>query len=320
MKRGKFIISMIAIIALFFLPACSSKTLTNEKEEGKILVYTTVYPLQDFTEKIGGEFVQVETVYPPGVDEHTYEPSQKDMISLSNSDLFLYIGYGLEPFAEKAHGILEKEGVKVYAIGEGLVQEDHHDGDHRNDEENDHDHDGHHHGSINPHFWLDPIYAKEMAKRIMETLTELMPENEAYFKENYLQLEGKFDEINASFEEVASRSQLKTFLVSHAAYDYWAERYGLTQLSISGMSTSQEPSQRELANIVDKVKKSGIKHILVEQNVNNQLAEVIAKEAKITKLSIHNLSVLTDEDIKKQEDYFSLMDKNIETLEKALNP
>ena len=64
-----------------------------------LLVYTSIYALADFTEKIGGEFVEVESIYPPNADAHTYEPTSKDMVNIAESDIFIYSGVGMEPFA-----------------------------------------------------------------------------------------------------------------------------------------------------------------------------------------------------------------------------
>ena len=90
----------------------------------QLTVYTTVYPLQYFTESIGGNVVQVETVYPPGSDEHTFDPSQKDMMKLADSDLFIYVGLGLEGFVEKAKSTLENEKVTLLAAGEHIHLEE----------------------------------------------------------------------------------------------------------------------------------------------------------------------------------------------------
>ena len=92
----------------------------NVQSDRQLTVYTTVYPLQYFTEVIGGNFVQVKTIYPPGSDEHTFEPSQKDMMKLADSDLFIYVGLGLEGFVEKAKSTLKNEKVTLLAAGEHI--------------------------------------------------------------------------------------------------------------------------------------------------------------------------------------------------------
>lgn len=107
--------------------------------------------------------------------------------------------------------------------------------------------------------------------------------------------------------------------MSHAAFGYIAGNYGLTQIPVAGLNSQSEPSQKELAEIVALAKKHQIKYILFEQNVSSKLASVIQQEIGAESLILHNLSVLTEDDIKNNEDYFTLMEKNLKTLEKALN-
>lgn len=78
-----------------------------QKDADTINVYTTVYPLSYFAERIGGEYVNVTSIYPPGTNEHTFEPTQKDMMALADADLFFYIGLGLEGFVENAKNTLK---------------------------------------------------------------------------------------------------------------------------------------------------------------------------------------------------------------------
>src|SRR5690606_24417976 len=99
----KNIILLLLIFSLtIYLVGCSKSEKKPENKGDKATVYTTVYPLQYFTERIGGEYVDVKSIYPAGADEHSFDPSQKDMIALSDADLFFYIGLGLEGFVNKA--------------------------------------------------------------------------------------------------------------------------------------------------------------------------------------------------------------------------
>ncbi|WP_071393762.1 metal ABC transporter solute-binding protein, Zn/Mn family [Bacillus tuaregi] len=321
----KWILSLTAILTVsLFLAGCGDKQAeTGNTDDNKPLTaYTTVYPLQFFTEEIGGEHVSVETIYPPGADEHTFEPTQKDMIKLAESDLFLYVGLGLEGFVEKAKNTLEKEQVTMVATGESIhfdELDDH--SDHGHEEEHDAGHEeehGHSHGDIDPHVWLDPIYSKELAQSIKNALVEKSPENEATFEKNYEALIQKLDELDSSFLELADQAAHKEFIVSHAAYGYWEKRYGLEQISISGLSTSSEPSQKALEEIVKAAKKTNSNYIFFEQNVSSKLTEIVQAEIGAEALTLHNLSVRTEEDMKKNRDYFSIMTDNQEALKKAL--
>src|SRR5699024_4277101 len=111
----------------------------------------------------------------------------------------------------------------------------------------------------------------------------------------------------------------KKILVSHAAFSYWEERYGVEQISIHGISTENEPSQKELVEIIDMANEKNLDHIIFEQNVSSRIKEVIKEEIRAESLTLHNLAVLTEEDIKEKRDYLSIMRNNLDVLDKAMN-
>jgi zinc transport system substrate-binding protein len=123
MKLNKLLPSSLLTFSLL-LSGCGNSETTNEvesqSEHDSLTVYTTIYPLEDFTKKIGGDFVNVKSVYPPNVDAHSYEPSTKDMIAMADSDLFIYTGVGIEGFAEKAAESLKKENVHILIAADGI--------------------------------------------------------------------------------------------------------------------------------------------------------------------------------------------------------
>ncbi|QUW23215.1 zinc ABC transporter substrate-binding protein [Sporosarcina sp. Marseille-Q4063] len=313
-KRKIFIISLLALV-LFALSACNK---ADKNEENKIIIKTTVYPLQYFAERIGGDAVTVQSIYPPGADEHTFDPTQKDMIALANSDLFFYIGLGLEGFVENAEKTMKNEHVKMVAtadaITEDMLGEDH---DHELEGGQDEEH--HQHGAFDPHVWMSPILSDALAYSIKEELIEIAPDKKADFEKNYEALQNDLLKLDRQFIEMASNAQTKTFFVSHAAFGYIADTYGLEQTAIAGLNSQSEPSQKQLTSLVEEAKKHDVKYVLFEQNVSSKLTDVIRKEIGAESLMLHNLGVLTTEDIKNNEDYFSLMEYNIETLEKALS-
>jgi zinc transport system substrate-binding protein len=321
MKKTAFILSLF-IITSIFISGCGKEAADQKKNDDNLLqVYTTVYPLQFFAEQIGGEYVNVESIYPPGADEHTFEPSQKDMMTLADADLFLYVGLGLEGFVDKASKTLENEDVKMVPLGEELHLDEAEAGheDEAADEHDSHQEDEHGHGDFDPHVWLDPIYANELALAIKEQLSEQMPEHKDTFEKNYAELSDQLKELDQNFSEVIGSAKRKEIIVSHSAYSYWEKRYGIKQISISGQSTTNEPSQKELKNLISHAKEENIKYVLNEQNFDSKLAKMVQAEIGANLLILHNLSVLTDENLKKNETYFTLMEENIDVLEKALN-
>lgn len=315
------ILSILSTILI--LSGCSEKEDTaGDKNDDKIKIFATVFPLKDFADKIGGKYVEVETVYPPGTDEHTFEPSQKDIIKMAESDLFFYIGHNLEGFVTKAEPILQQEGVQLTAVGEKIEME--HENEHashedENEDSHGHEDDGHNHGDVNPHLWMDPIYSMEMAGIIKESLIEQMPEQKAYFEDNYSILENQLQELDGEFKAAVENSKTNKIIVSHGAYGYWEKRYGIEQISVTGLSGSSEPSQKQLEEIIETAKDNDLQYIIFEQNTSSKLTEIIQNEIGAKPLRLHNLSVLTEKDIENDEDYFSLMNQNAVTLKTALH-
>ncbi|MFY3792191.1 metal ABC transporter solute-binding protein, Zn/Mn family [Ureibacillus sp. MALMAid1270] len=324
------LMTALTVMALL-ITACSSSESNGQNVPNKIDIYTTVYPLTYFAERIGGDYVNVSSIYPTGSNEHTFEPTQKDMMSLADSDLFFYIGLGLEGFVEKAETTLADGNVKFVATSENITEEqlhvsighsydeaaEHHDEEEDGETEN---HDDHNHGEFDPHVWLSPVLSQELALTIKNELVNAMPEQEAIFTENYEQLKSELQSLDAEFEQLVAEASTKTFFISHSSFGYIAGQYGLIQVPIAGLNSQSEPSQKEIIEIVDLAEELNAKYILFEQNVSSNLTSVIQDEVGAKSLTLHNLSVLTQEDVANNEDYFTLMKKNIETFKEALNP
>ncbi|WP_339226751.1 zinc ABC transporter substrate-binding protein [Oceanobacillus sp. FSL K6-2867] len=454
----------------FLLIGCSStdEGTTNAKDSDKLTIYTSVYPFQYAVEKIGGDSVEAKTVYPPGADAHTYEPTSKDMTAIADSDAFIFIGEGMEGFAASAADALANQDVELIEIGkyeelfhghgeeahehehhhhegdehshsshaekehehgEGSHEHEHgdehaHDDSEHSDSEDNHEHDDHEHdehrhedtsetndensvsitidglaghyhtgdsiqltaqlsedsdhdhwhwytlepdaedwetvpdngtatydgeavvdgqqikatlfgddhevvaesepvtiaiddhtGDHDPHLWIDPLRMIEISRIIKDELIALNPDGEADYNANFEALEAELLALDEEYSELLATKENKYIMVPHAAYGYWEERYGVKQIAISGLSSSQEPSQKQLTEVIDQAEEHNLDYILYEQNSPNRLSEVIQEQIGAEALTIHNLSVLTDEDIQNEEDYISLMRSNLEILD-----
>lgn len=334
---------LILLLSLIFvLGACSQPTgnssddpETADSAEAVLDVYTTVYPLTYFAERIGGDRVQVESVYPAGSNEHTFEPSQQDMIAIAEADLLFYIGLGLEGFIDSARNTLSGEGVEFVATADAISDEEleaghleeaeeegheehGHEEEHAAHEEEAESHEGHDHGSTDPHVWISPVLSQSLAESIKNSLSEADPEGAEMYESNYEELVTELEQLDQSFTEMANGKEQKMFFVSHSAFGYLADAYGLEQIAVAGLNSQSEPSQKELMEIVDLAKEQQIDYIVFEQNVSSNLTEVIRNEVGAEAVQMHNLSVLTQEDIDNGETYFTLMEKNLETLDKIL--
>ncbi|CDQ20462.1 metal ABC transporter solute-binding protein, Zn/Mn family [Halobacillus karajensis] len=333
MKQLVIILSFIVIVSI--LTSCGNEetSVKQEKKGDQLTVYTTVYPLKFFTEQIGGDTVEVQSILPAGSDAHTYEPTTKEMVEMAEGDLFIYNGAGLEGYAKKISESIESEGVTILETASDIeLKEQHHDhgaeAEHTHEDEQVHedrqqnekeDHEGHNHGEQDPHVWLDPMLAVQMAESIKGQLIELNPEHEQAYEKNFKELKDKLLALDQSFHKRIESKPKSKIIVSHAAYGYWEESYGINQIAVSGLSPTNEPSQKDLEEIMKVAEMNDLQYVIFEQNITPKVAEVIQNEIGAEALRFHNLAVLTEEDIKNKEDYFTLMERNLDVLAQALD-
>ncbi|RST72341.1 adhesin [Siminovitchia acidinfaciens] len=313
--RLRIYIFTLLLVAAFLLTGCNENPASDKgKTKDALSIYTTVFPIEDFTKKIGGEHVEVKSVYPVGADAHTYEPTMKTMMDIADSDLLIYNGAGLESFIGKMEKSLKNEKVVKIEASKGVQllssEEEHAEEEHADDD---------HHHDKDPHIWIDPENAIIMAENIKNALSDQMPSAKDDFDKNYQELKTNLQQLDNDLRTTIESADRKEILVSHAAYGYWEHRYGIEQISITGLSTDNEPSQKQLQTIIERAKEHDIKYIIYNQNPATKVADTIQKETGTKALTLHNLEYITEKDKQNNEDYFSIMDKNIGTLKEALS-
>ena len=305
----------LSILAVFMLVlnGCGKESTDQESNKnGKIAIYTTLYPLHDFAGKIAGDRAVVENIVPPGVEPHDFEPSVKDMRMLNEADLLIYNGAGFEAWVEKTASALNNKKLRVVEASKNIdLLHEQKETSHKEDE---HDH----HGGYDPHIWLDPNRAKLQAKAIKEALAEIDPEHRDIYEANYQHLVQQFDGLDVSLKDLRDHVQKTEVVVSHSSFGYLTNTYGLEQISIAGLSPSDEPTQRDLQEIIETIKERQVKYIFFETLVSGKIAEVVKNEVGAEALTLNPLENLTQEEIAQGKDYFSIMKDNIEVLRKAL--
>ncbi|WP_367027669.1 zinc ABC transporter substrate-binding protein [Staphylococcus capitis subsp. urealyticus] len=316
MKRKAIIFITLSLILI--LSGCSksinSRKKDNVNSHNKMKIYTTVFAFQSFIEQIGGKYVDVESIYPPGADLHSYEPTQKDMINIAKSDLFIYSSDGLDPVSAKITQSMENKNMKLALASDLNQKELIHSDDHDEDE-------GHNHAETenDPHVWLDPVLDRIFAEKIKDKLIQKDPKHKSYYEKNYKKLDKDVANIDKKMQKITKSPKREKIIISHDSLGYLTHRYHFKQEGVNGMN-DDEPSQKKILSIVKNIKNSKSPYVLYEQNITSKITDVIKKETDTQPLSFHNLAVLT----KKEKDnqsitYQSLMKKDIESLDKALN-
>lgn len=287
--------------------ACSDiNQMNNEEEEGKLTVVTSLYPLYDFVQKIGGDQVHVTPLVPVGVDPHDWTPKLKDITNISETDVFIYIGAGFERWIDSILDSVEMDGLVAEAsMGITLIKA----ADEIKDD---------HHGGYDPHVWTSPKQAMIIAENIVNVLIEADPDQEALFKSNYDELIHRLEALDEEIREVVEHGDRQEIVVSHQSFAYLARDYQFEQIPIMGLSPQAEPTVKDLQRITEFIEVHGIQYILFEELVSPRLAETLAADLHIETLVLNPLEGLTTEQQTTGEDYFSIMNENIETLRMAL--
>lgn len=332
-------------------PAEASKQAeAKASDKDKLTIYTSFYPMYDFTKKIVGDKAEVINLVPAGSEPHDWEPSTQDMAKLTSAKVLVINGAGMEHWAHDVVEAAKNKDLKVITASdnveliksEGHEHEHNHDGDehkHEGEAHDDHDHaaeghkhegegheqegEGHEHehdhGAFDPHVWLSLKQAQVELKNIYEGIASVDPANKDYYKANYEKYEKEFAALDKEFAEKLSKVPNKEIVTSHAAFAYLCRDYGLKQLGIAGINADQEPNPTRMAQIVDFVKEHHVKTIFTEELVSPKVAEAIAKETGAKTEVLNPLEGLSNEELKNGDDYLSVMRKNLEKLVAALS-
>ena len=287
---------------------------------GALTVSTSFYPIQYLAQAIGGEHVAVTSVTPTNVEPHDFELSPKDVTALSASSLVLYVS-GFQPSLDDA--LAQVSGPAVVDLA-GSVDLVHHDGVEEEHEEGATEgateaatEAAHDHGAaaaLDPHFWLDPVRMQAAAKAVEAALAQADPAHADDYAANLDTLNATLTDLNTSYSTGLGHCERTTFVTSHAAFGYLADRYGLTQASISGVDPESEPSPAELAEVKKIVESTGTTTIFTEELVSPETAQAVAAE---TGAQTRVLSPI--ESAPEDGDYAGTMRTNLEELRTALS-
>lgn len=322
-------------LGLTALSACSTSDAADGGNGDKLKVTASFYPMQFLTERIGGEHVAVTSLTKPGVEPHDLELTPRQIGSISESDYVLYLK-GIQPAVDDA---IKQSGVKntvdaatlttLENHGSEVSGHDHgHEGGHEGEEEHGHEEeaheehsegDGHNHGEeggADPHIWLDPVKYAEVAKGVGKSLEKADPDHAADYKKNTDAVVAELGELNTAYETGLKNTSTKTFITTHSAFGYLAERYGLTQQGIAGIDPEAEPSPARIQEIHTIAEKEKATTVFFETLASDRTAKTLAKDTGLKTGVLDPLEGITDKS--QGADYIEVMESNLAALQKAL--
>jgi len=318
MKRSSSVFSRLSVFSIFlFSSLIFSGCQISENNSSKISVITSFYPLAFFAQEIAGDNADVINLS-GSKSAHSYKISPQDRVKLSQADLVIYQGVGLETWTQDVISELKQEGVAVLEASHGLhlnkrEEEEKHDEHEEEHEEHEEEHeDEHNHGEFDPHTWIDPVLAQQIAEKIAKNLIEVDSQNAQEYTDNLKILTDKLQILDAQYQSGLKNCVQKKAFISHDAFGYLEERYNFELFPIAGLSPSDEPSAKLIAKLQNIAETQHITHILTEENNVKKYAELLSKEAGIKILSVHPMSTVPE-----GSDYFQTSQNNLLTLSTA---
>ena len=288
-----FNIYTIPLTALLLLSACTPRHApadpsaddSNPAQE-MLTITVSIPPQKYFVERIGGDFVRVNVMSPPGADPHSYEPKPEQMRALSNSAAYYTIGVEFEQtWMERIQSANPQMLIVDSTTGiERLPVPTH-----LNENNSDHTpHPAEETQGLDPHVWTSPRLAKIIAQNIYQSLADLDAAHQPEFQKNLQALNLDIDLLDASIRHTLQGEQNAAFLVFHPSWGYFAQEYGLQQIAVE--IGGQEPSPQELAQVIDTAKKQNIHIIFAQPEFSDKTAQTIAHEIQGKVLMISPLA------------------------------
>jgi zinc transport system substrate-binding protein len=271
---------------------------------GRLAVVASFYPMYEFSRHVGGTRVTVRNLVPAGAEPHDFEPTPRDVIAMTEARAVVYNGVGLEPWVQRLLPTLPARVVRINASA-GLPLATATSGEDR--------------GRQDPHVWLDPVLAQRQIDNILAGLVGIDLGGRAIYQANADAYKAKLQALHAQTRRTLGACRKKVFVAAHDAFGYFAARYGLTQVAVSGLEPEAEPSAAKIREILRVVRQHNLRVIYYETLASPRVAATIARETGARTLVLNPIEGLTDEELQEGKDYISVMQENVRNLTVGLD-
>ncbi len=306
--RRAALVAGVAVLATALTGCGAPSTPTASDGSQPLDIAVAFYPFQFVAERVAGDHAVVENLTAPGAEAHDVELTPRQLGDLAAADLVV-LQSGFQPAVDAA---LDQVDVARVVDAADVVQFLDAEGD-------DHDHEGeaddHDHGGLDPHTWLDPTNLAAVTEAVRDALVEIAPQYADDFNANADALLADLAQLDADYAAGLANCERRTFVTSHAAFGYLANRYKLEQVGIRGLEPEVEPTAARIAEVQQLTRDRGVTTIFFETLVSPVVAESIAGDLGLTTAVLDPLEGLTD--ASPGDDYLEVMRANLAALEKA---
>jgi len=313
---------VLSLLTVLTLSACGGSggagTTSAAGGTAPLEVVAGFYPYEFVAQRVGGDDVEVSNLTEPGVEPHDLELSPRQVALLGEADLVLYSA-GFQPAVDEA--VEQQAPDTAFDVLSAVELRSDEDAGHEQDGAHAAEEDGAHageqrpdHAGQDPHVWLDPARLSSVAGAVAEQMAQRAPERAAQFRARADDLEAELTDLDREMEQGLSSCARTEMVTSHDAFGYLADRYGLEQVAISGLSPEEEPSTRRLAEVAEFARQQEVTTIFFEELVSPRVAQSLAREVGAQAAVLSPL-----EGPPEQGDYVEAMRTNLQALRTALD-
>nr|WP_321496503.1 zinc ABC transporter substrate-binding protein [uncultured Methanolobus sp.] len=307
MKIMKMLLAAFVLIGVVLTAGCVDEQSTSDANSGNVVVGISILPQQEFVEKIAGDSVEVVVMVPPGADPHSYEPTPSQLTALSKAKMYAMVGSGIT-VEENMMGKLAdlNPDMLIVDCSEGITLLEMEAHEHEGEEEADGAEEEHDNAGTDPHIWTSPDNVEVMVENIYQGLVEIDPDNQEIYLANKNAYLAELNTLDEQIQNTLEGKEGSSFMVYHPAWGYFANHYGLTEVSVE--IEGKEPSVKDMQSVIDLANEKGIKVIFVQSGFSTVSAEAIANEIGGEVVAVDPLA----------KDYIDNLAKVAEAFEKGL--
>ena len=323
--RNKFLKWIGLAIASILVPFCASCNGTNSGDKKSVI--TTIFPEYDWVMNILGDKkddMNVSMLLDSGVDLHSYQPSPKDIVNISNCDLFIYVGGESDAWVEDVLKQAKNKDMLTInlleTLGDAAKEEELIEGMQGEEEEEEEEEEE---KEYDEHVWLSLKNAELFVKTISESISALDKENANYYKQNADTYAANLKQLDQQYEAAVQAGTQKTLLFADRfPFRYLTEDYSLKYYAaFIGCSAETEASFETIAFLANKVDELGLKVILKIESSDGAIANTVKNATKNKDqqiLTMDSIQSATTKEYKNGRNYLSIMTSNLDILKEAV--
>ena len=323
--KKRFLKYIAFAISSLLAPLCIS---CNGINNGKMKIITTIFPEYDWVMNVLGDKkdnFDVSMLLDSGVDLHSYAPTPKDIVSISNCDLFVYVGGESDKWVDDVLDQAKNKDMKVInlmeVLGDKAKEEEIIEGMEGEEEEEE---EGEEEGpEYDEHVWLSLNNSQLFIQTISDNLSNLDKDNANYYKANADAYINNLKELDALYKDAVSKASKDTLLFADRfPFRYLTEDYSLKYYAaFIGCSAETEASFETIAFLANKVDELGLKVILKIESSDGAIANTVKNATKNKDqniLTMDSIQSATTREYKNGRNYLSIMTSNLEILKEAV--